>query len=112
MAGIESPHALVADHPPATPRPTRCWSGSRPTAAHGCRRWSLPANRLVLSGRRRKFVGVRRPPWSALVLTADGGEGGRRGRWRWTSSRKWSRWRCGAARRRRAGPRLRTWATT
>jgi len=48
VAGIESLRALVADHPPATPRPTRCWSGSRPTAAHGCRRWSLPANRLVL----------------------------------------------------------------
>jgi len=38
-----------------------------------------------------------------LFVAVDAGEGGRRGRWRWTSSRRWSRWRCGAARRRRAG---------
>ena len=38
VAGIAALHELVADHLGEDAEPDRCWSGSRPTAARGCRR--------------------------------------------------------------------------
>ena len=48
VAGIAALHALVADHLGEDDEPgPRWWSGSRPTAARGCRRWSPPATGCI-----------------------------------------------------------------
>ncbi|WP_212743950.1 transposase [Glutamicibacter sp. V16R2B1] len=45
LAGITRLHELVGAHLDEDAGPDRWWSGSRPTAARGCRRWSRRAIR-------------------------------------------------------------------
>src|SRR5450756_2038746 len=65
-------------------------------------KWSAPE---VRGGRAASVIGAC--SWPSMqareVVEVTGGE---------PPNRRWSRWRCGAGRRRRAGPRLRPWATT
>ena len=58
------------------PSRTRCWSGSRPTAARGCRRWSRPATRCIAINplqvaryrERHSASGAKSDPGDAHVL--------------------------------------------
>ena len=56
VAGMARLHALIGEHldEPTRPTPTRWRSGSRPTAARGCGRWSRPATGCSRSTRCRR----------------------------------------------------------
>ena len=71
-AGLAALHALIGDHLDPDAEPIRCWWGSRPTAARGCRHCSLRAMWSTRSTRcRPPATGNATEPRARRALQSD-----------------------------------------